>query len=129
MPVAKLKLKNKHTIMIDSKQYAEKIVEVAYYNFPLVHPKETVLKCIDALIVEYSNQKNKWFNVKDKLPTERVEFVLLFNADAPKYNQCVYQGVWFLQDNKFKSDTNHNLLGTVTHWMRLPSPPISTTEA
>ena len=70
-----------------------------------------------------ANSKNKWISVYDKVPTERVEFVLLFNADAPKYNQCVYQGVWFSQESNFKSDTNHNLLGTVTHWMPLPDAP------
>lgn len=44
---------------ITSKQYAEKIVEVAYYNFPLVHPKETVIKCVDALVKEYTDQQSK----------------------------------------------------------------------
>jgi len=42
--------------MISSKKYAEKIVELAYYNFPLVYPKETVIKATNALIDEYSNQ-------------------------------------------------------------------------
>ena len=27
-----------------SESYSNKIMEVAYYNFPLVHPKETVSK-------------------------------------------------------------------------------------
>jgi len=69
-------------------------------------------------------KESKWISVEERLPTERVEFVLLFNADAPKYNQCVYQGTWFLQNDKFKSDTTHNLLGTVTHWQPLPNNPI-----
>ena len=42
--------------MNDSKKYTEKIVEVVYYNFPLVHPKETVLKCVNALIDEYAKR-------------------------------------------------------------------------
>lgn len=42
--------------MISSKKYAKKIVELAYYNFPLVHPKETVIKVTNALIDEYTNQ-------------------------------------------------------------------------
>lgn len=80
------------------------------------------------IYLQWIEGTNKWISVKNELPKEIIEFVLLFNADAPKYNQCVYQGVWFLQDSKFKSDTNHNLLGTVTHWMPLPGKPISTTE-
>lgn len=42
--------------MENSKQYAEKIVEVAYYKFPLVPPKETVIRGTTALIEEYTNQ-------------------------------------------------------------------------
>lgn len=80
------------------------------------------LKAADSVNENLSKQV-EWISVKDRLPTERVEFVLLFNADAPKYNQCVYQGVWFLQEKKFKSDTVHNLLGTITHWMPLPNQP------
>ncbi len=41
---------------ITSKQYSEKIVEVAYHNFPLVYPKETVIKCVNALVDEYTKQ-------------------------------------------------------------------------
>jgi hypothetical protein len=37
-----------------AEQYAEKIMEVAYFNFPLVKPKETVHKIITALITEYA---------------------------------------------------------------------------
>jgi len=44
---------------ITSLKYSEKIVEVAYHNFPLIYPKDTVIKCIDALIKEYSDQQNK----------------------------------------------------------------------
>lgn len=39
-----------------SEEYAEKIMEVAYYNFPLILPKETVRKTINALLEEYANQ-------------------------------------------------------------------------
>ena len=40
-----------------SEDYATKIMEVAYYDFPLVHPKETVHKIITALLIEYVEQK------------------------------------------------------------------------
>ena len=57
------------------------------------------LKAADSVNENLSKQV-EWISVKDRLPTERVEFVLLFNADAPKYNQCVYQGVWFFTRKK-----------------------------
>lgn len=41
---------------ISSRQYAEKILDVAYYNFPLVYPKSTVLKVVEALIDEYAKR-------------------------------------------------------------------------
>ena len=43
---------------ITSEDYATKIMDVAYYDFPLVHPKETVHKIINALLIEYANQIN-----------------------------------------------------------------------
>ena len=41
---------------ITSEDYATKIMDVAYYDFPLVYPKETVHKIINALLIEYANQ-------------------------------------------------------------------------
>jgi hypothetical protein len=40
-----------------SEDYATKIMEVAYYGFPLVQRKETVHKIINALLIEYAEQK------------------------------------------------------------------------
>jgi hypothetical protein len=55
--------------------YTNKIVEVAYHNFPLVillrqakHPKETVSKVIIALLKEYTTQCQE--DVDDKRYTE-----------------------------------------------------------
>ena len=36
-----------------SEKYADKIIEVAYYNFPMVYPKETVRKASKSLLAEY----------------------------------------------------------------------------
>jgi chromosome segregation ATPase len=43
--------------MTNSEKYAEKIIEVAYHGFPMVQPKETVLKIVDALLVEHADQQ------------------------------------------------------------------------
>ena len=43
---------------ITSEDYATKIMDVAYYDFPLIHPKETVHKIINELLIEYANQIN-----------------------------------------------------------------------
>ena len=45
-----------HKIEQLGESYTNKIMEVAYHNFPLVHPKETVNKVITALLVEYASQ-------------------------------------------------------------------------
>lgn len=65
-----------------------------------------------------------WVSVTDYLPTDRLESVLLFNGDAPKYNQHVFKGTWFGQTQTFKRDVDdYPLMGTITHWMKLPKPP------
>lgn len=94
--------------MIESIEYAEKIVDVAYYNFPLVYPKETVLKCIDALIIEYEKQKNEWISIHKQTPITyetgtwdglRSGFVLVECRDE-KYHVCkAYEGT--LDGNHF----------------------------
>jgi hypothetical protein len=49
-------MKSKEEIEQLTELYTNKIVEVAYHNFPLVHPKETVSKVITALLKEYTTQ-------------------------------------------------------------------------
>ena len=49
-------MKTKEEIEQLTKDYSNKIIEVAYHNFPLVYPKETVSKVITALLGEYANQ-------------------------------------------------------------------------
>ena len=49
-------MKTKEEIEQLAELYTNKIVEVAYHNFPLVHPKETVSKVITALLKEYTTQ-------------------------------------------------------------------------
>jgi len=44
---------------IELVEYSEKILEVAYFNFPLVKPKETVLAIVYSLIDEYADQQTK----------------------------------------------------------------------
>jgi hypothetical protein len=66
----------------------------------------------------------EWIKVSEKLPTERVQSVLLFNGDAPEYNQHIFQGTWYAQTKTFKRDNiTYRLMGTITHWMPLPQPP------
>ncbi len=65
--------------------------------------------------------ENKWNSVLDNMPTSRYEPCLVFNGDAPKYNQHVFQATWFSQNNEFSTDCDY--LGTITHWMLLPNPP------
>jgi hypothetical protein len=63
----------------------------------------------------------EWIKTSKRLPDERVKPVLLFNGDAPHYNQYVFQGTWFGQSQNFVTD--YKFLGTITHWMPLPEPP------
>jgi hypothetical protein len=62
-----------------------------------------------------------WIACSERLPEERMLPVLIFNGNAPEYNQCVTQATWFRQEGTFK--WNGKLLGTITHWMKLPDPP------
>lgn len=76
-------------------------MEVAYYNFPLVHPKETVLRAINALIIEYSKQNNEWISIHKRTPLtyeagnwdgRRSDNVLVECRDE-KYHVCkAYEG-------------------------------------
>jgi hypothetical protein len=66
----------------------------------------------------------KWISVKERLPQERMQAVLLFNGDAPNYNQHIFKGVWFSQTQTFTRDADdYPLMGTITHWMQLPPHP------
>jgi hypothetical protein len=66
----------------------------------------------------------KWISVNDRLPEERMQAVLLFNGDAPNYNQHIFKGVWFSQTQTFTRDADdYPLMGTITHWMQLPPHP------
>ena len=49
-------MKTKEEIEQLAETYTNKIVEVAYHNFPLVPTKESVSKVITVLLVEYTNQ-------------------------------------------------------------------------
>lgn len=62
-----------------------------------------------------------WIKCSDSLPTERFTACLVFNGDAPHYNQHVFEASYFLQIASFK--TGHAYMGTITHWMPLPKPP------
>lgn len=66
----------------------------------------------------------EWIKVSEQLPKERFQSVLLFNGDAPEYNQHIFQGVWYAQTQNFvRDDKTYILRGTITHWMPLPQPP------
>lgn len=69
--------------------------------------------------------ENQWISVTERMPHERIQAVLVFNGDAPLYNQCVKQATWFSQSLRFKRDSTETFLGTITHWMPLPEPPKS----
>jgi hypothetical protein len=56
-------MKSKEKIDELAETYSEKIMEVAYYNFPLVYPKETVSKVITALLKEYTTQCQEECNI------------------------------------------------------------------
>jgi hypothetical protein len=63
----------------------------------------------------------KWIPVTDGLPENRFVPCLVFNGDAPEYNQHVFGADYFKQKEWFS--TNHKYMGTITHYMLLPDPP------
>lgn len=65
--------------------------------------------------------KIEWFKCSNELPLDRMTPCLVFNGDAPIYNQHVFIACYFTQTNKFASDVDY--LGTITHWAHLPKPP------
>ena len=73
-------MKSKKEIEQLAETYSEKIMEVAYYNFPLIPPKETVSKIITALLVEYTNQGQE-----DMVDMRYTEKQLL---DAMSFAEC-----------------------------------------
>ncbi len=79
-------MKQENKQEITSKQYSEKILEVAYHNFPLVYPKETVLKCVNALIEEYGFRLIKKEGI-DKTESFKVEgdLKLIHRYGQPEY--------------------------------------------
>lgn len=150
-----------------TQRYTDKIIEVAYYNFPLVPSKDTVNKAVYALLDEYKqseptvdltelrkeferhfvghidnydrsdfweffkdyiqpkqDKESEWISVEDRLPTERVETLLVFNGDAPEYNQHAFIACYFSQTKSFKSDSK--FMGTITHWQPLTPIPKQT---
>jgi hypothetical protein len=74
-------------------------------------------------------KEQRWIPVSEGLPHERFLPVLVFNGDAPEYNQCVTQATWFLESKSFKRETQGKYLGTITHWKPLPSPPSFTEQS
>jgi len=79
---------------------------------------------VESVNRELLKLKSEWINIKDKLPTERMLPVLLFNGDAPEYTQHVFKGTWYSQSQSFVRDIdNYKLHGSVTHWKPLPQPP------
>lgn len=82
--------------------------------------------CGEPKVAEASenSEKDGWISVKEIVPHERTKAVLVFNGDAPIYNQCVSQATWYSQSNSFiREDKSDIYLGTITHWMPLPKPP------
>jgi len=71
---------------------------------------------------------NEWIHIST-LPNERLQSVLLFNGDAPEYNQHVFKGTWFGQTQTFKPEIDYVLMGTITHWMPLPLGPTSKSKS
>lgn len=71
--------KNMSKITVD--EYAVKIMDVAYFDFPLVHPKETVRKVISALIEEYASQQNK------ELIAENQTYISLLDDATKEFNR------------------------------------------
>lgn len=71
--------------------------------------------------------EEQWISVKDRLPEERLTHCLVFNGDAPEYNQHVFQANYYTQTKEFVAEGTHAFLGTITHWQPLPSTPIGPT--
>jgi hypothetical protein len=87
-------------------------------------PSIDVLSKAQSLRKKEEENTPKWISVKDRLPEERIQSVLLFNGDAPNYNQHIFRGVWFSQTQTFTRDADdYPLMGTITHWMQLPPHP------
>lgn len=88
--------------------------------------KSAIRKCTTeyASLRENKAIQAQWIDVKNELPQVRFLPVLVFNGDAPEYNQCVTQACWCSQKNDFKLEFNDGkLMGTITHWMPLPKSP------
>ena len=83
-------MKSKEEIEKSTELYTNKIVEVAYHNFPLVHPKETVSKVITALLKEYTTQCQE--DNKDKKYTEedmRAAMICVIVSNSIKNSQDI----------------------------------------
>lgn len=66
--------------------------------------------------------EREWILVNDRLPEERVMECLVFNGDAPEYNQNVASATWFNQSKTFRRHSGGHL-GTITHWMPMVEAP------
>lgn len=70
----------------------------------------------------YADQfKPKWVDVTERLPEGRMVNCLVFNGDAPEYNQHVFQATYFEQGQNFS--TRNKYMGTITKWLPLPEQP------
>lgn len=102
---------------ITLKQYAEKILDVAYYDFPMVHPKETVLNVIEALLLEFTSiEKVKLEKeLHTELHTERDMHHLSENQQwQDKYND-LYKSICEVKEyGQFNSITASKLNGIIT---------------
>ena len=109
---------------ITSKQYAAKIVEVAYHE--VLPNKETVCNIVTALIDEYTNSKHKWIKVKDELPEKEDIYLVECKDDyTAKFNTYGnFKGSFTNCDNN-----GYDYEVYPTHWMPLPSKPLLTSEA
>jgi len=62
-----------------------------------------------------------WISVKDRLPENDDNYLILFEYGRYRFNERVIVG--FYSNNKWCVSGHSNNLDTVTHWMPLPEPP------
>lgn len=70
----------------------------------------------------WADKQQEWISVNDELPTLRINHCLVFNSDAPEYNQHIFTAIYFTQTNSWNNISN-KYAGSITHWMPMPNYP------
>ncbi len=69
---------------------------------------------------------SEWINVKDRLPQDKTETIIIFSDGFCVYFGRYYDGDSFDGEPLFKVESSNGHIfrdSEVTHWMPLPEPP------